>query len=122
MTSFFGQKGKRQSSTANEGFLLSKTKKKKKAGQRKSMKRGKMDRRPALNLVDDDPFIQEGIKKLRQMKNASDAIKKAFDVLFISKKEFRIEIDAFRIKTFILSYCIYADSKINLSLNYTKTN
>ena len=54
------------------------------------------------------------------MKNASSAIKKAFDVLFISEKEFRIEIDPFRIKTFILSYCLYADSKTNISLNYNK--
>ena len=54
MTSFFGQKNKDKSSFANEGFMVSKTKKKRKTAPKK---RGQMKRRAAINIVDDDPFI-----------------------------------------------------------------
>lgn len=42
----------------------------------------------------------------------NSSVKEVFDILFVSKRRFKIEIDSSRLKSFILSYAIFKNRQI----------
>jgi len=81
----------------------------KKRRPKKSKRRAK-DSFSALE-EEEDRLMRENIAALKKMKNVSLAITKAFDILFVSTMEFKIEIQSSKLKLFILSYAMYLEEK-----------